>query len=88
MCLTKFSGGGQYRNENLDLNGVPLQWMQSEASKAGLRLQSNWEQSNGNRNLEDLKNSKAYKSLTSVWWLLECLPFRRQSLTDSSKVTL
>ncbi|KAJ7140642.1 hypothetical protein C8R44DRAFT_974480, partial [Mycena epipterygia] len=67
-------GGGNRRNIALDLAGVPLLWMENQATISGLHLVPRidvW-------NWESLKQDKPIESLTGpFWWLLETLPLTR-----------
>lgn len=77
-----FSGGGSLPNDELNLESVPLLWMENEALMAGLHLL----RSSVNWKINDLKDSKPTKSLNGVWWLLECLPFRWKIRSDLTKL--
>jgi hypothetical protein len=70
-------------NADLDLESVPLLWMQNEALMAGLHLQ----QSSVEWNFDDLKRSRPHESLNGVWWLLEWLPFRRREHSKPNKIS-
>ncbi|KZP32697.1 hypothetical protein FIBSPDRAFT_722547 [Athelia psychrophila] len=66
-------------NDELNLESVPLLWMEHEALMAGLhisRASINWK-------VHDLQENKPTVSLWAPWWLLECLPFRWKAHSDS-----
>jgi hypothetical protein len=71
------SGGGNRKNLELDLAGVPLLWMETEARNAGLRLKPR--ASGGEWAWQNLKDEMPKKSLERLWWVLEWLPFKRLS---------
>ncbi|KAJ7301375.1 hypothetical protein DFH08DRAFT_103192 [Mycena albidolilacea] len=71
-------GGGNRKNISLDLAGVPLLWMENEATSAGLHLQARsdvW-------NWEKLKRDKPFESLKGPWWLLEKIPLTRSAYNE------
>lgn len=74
MILT--SGGGLLRNDELNLQSIPLLWMEREAVGAGLHLERS---SIGNWHVKDLK-FKPYNSLSafSPWRVLEYIPIHRE----------
>ncbi|KAF7364544.1 hypothetical protein MVEN_00323400 [Mycena venus] len=66
-------GGGNRKNLDLNLAGVPLLWMENEASSAGLHLDTG-----GVWNLDQLEDEEPIESLTGFFWhLLEMLPLSR-----------
>ncbi|KAF8960786.1 hypothetical protein BDZ97DRAFT_1831829 [Flammula alnicola] len=71
-------GGGNQPNVDLNLGRTPFLWMSFEAVSSGMRLQPSevewpWDK------LDEVK-----ESLTSVWWVLEWIPFfiKRLSYKD------
>lgn len=70
-------------NDQLNLESVPLLWMENEALMAGLHLQ----QSSVDWNIGDLETSTPHESLSGVWWLLEYLPIRREYFSDPDLMT-
>ncbi|KAJ7140659.1 hypothetical protein C8R44DRAFT_726392 [Mycena epipterygia] len=69
-------GGGNRQNITLDLAGVPLLWMENEATIAGLHLMPRAEM----WKWESLKQDKPIESLTRpFWWLLETIPLTRST---------
>ncbi|KAJ7697057.1 hypothetical protein B0H17DRAFT_1158522 [Mycena rosella] len=62
-------------NIALDLAGVPLLWMENEATSAGLYLKSrpaSW-------NWKSLEKDKPIESLAGFWWFLERIPLTRST---------
>ncbi|KAJ7683886.1 hypothetical protein B0H17DRAFT_1073503, partial [Mycena rosella] len=78
-------GGGLKNNLDLNLSSVPLLWMENEAASAGLRLRPR--KTGGAWNWKDLRNDKAYESLTVLWRPVELLPVKRLSFKDATDVT-
>ncbi|KAJ7202268.1 hypothetical protein GGX14DRAFT_570775 [Mycena pura] len=69
-------GGGNRKNISLDLGGVPLLWMENEATSAGLHLHPR----NDVWKWEDIKREKPFESLTGpFWWFLEKIPLARST---------
>ncbi|KAJ6564867.1 hypothetical protein DFH09DRAFT_894391, partial [Mycena vulgaris] len=61
----------------LDLAGVPLLWMENEATSAGLYLEP---RDTGGWNWDALKSDRPNESLTGLfWWFLEKLPLTRST---------
>ncbi|KAJ7847939.1 hypothetical protein B0H14DRAFT_2307890, partial [Mycena olivaceomarginata] len=69
-------GGGNRNNLSLDLAGVPLLWMENEATSAGLHLRPRvevWK-------WEEIKRDKPIESLKGLfWWFLESIPLPRST---------
>ncbi|KZP10451.1 hypothetical protein FIBSPDRAFT_216725 [Athelia psychrophila] len=79
-------GGGLLPNDELNLQSIPLLWMEREALFAGLHLQ----QSNiGSWEIRHLELEVPFDSLGrfSGWRILEYLPIPRESPTNPSRVT-
>lgn len=70
-------------NHELNLESVPLLWMENEALMAGLHLQ----QSSVKWKIGDLETSTPHESLSGVWWLFEYLPIRRAHSSDQNLTT-
>ncbi|KAJ7140723.1 hypothetical protein C8R44DRAFT_585502, partial [Mycena epipterygia] len=73
-----FAGSHSDMNITLDLAGVPLLWMENEATSAGLYLAPRprewklWD-------WETLEKEKPKKSLKGFWWFLETIPLTRSA---------
>ncbi|KZP32685.1 hypothetical protein FIBSPDRAFT_722414 [Athelia psychrophila] len=70
-------------HSDLNLESVPLLWMENEALMAGLhfsRVSINWK-------VHDLQESEPTVSLWGPWWPLECLPFRWKANSDSGHLS-
>ncbi|KAK0451389.1 uncharacterized protein EV420DRAFT_1646119 [Desarmillaria tabescens] len=73
-------GGSAKRRHAFDLSRIPLLWMEHEASETGLRFSPRetireWK-------WDHLQEDKPTKSLSALWWVLECLPIRRFKYTE------
>jgi hypothetical protein len=85
LRISVTSGGGNRENISLNLAGVPLTWMENEASTAGLHLKSRpfkdeWKS-------KELKNIKEIPSLVWGWWFLEFLPIKRLSYSGAKETS-
>ncbi|KZP18216.1 hypothetical protein FIBSPDRAFT_829474 [Athelia psychrophila] len=74
---------GSHSDVCLTLESVPLLWMENEALMAGLHFS----QASINWKVHDLQESKPTESLGGVWRLLEYLPFRWKTNTDSADLS-
>ncbi|KAJ6474565.1 hypothetical protein DFH09DRAFT_889375, partial [Mycena vulgaris] len=69
-------GGGNRENITLDLAGVPLLWMENEATTAGLHLRPR--HTGGAWDWDKLQREGPQESLTGpFWWFMETLPLTR-----------
>ncbi|KAI6009617.1 hypothetical protein F5J12DRAFT_891730 [Pisolithus orientalis] len=75
-------GGGNRRNPRLQSGDIPLLWMRSEASAAGLLFKP----SNLMWKIDDLDKSIT-PPLNLLWWGLELLPFRRLCYNNTNQTT-
>ncbi|KAL0958056.1 hypothetical protein HGRIS_000233 [Hohenbuehelia grisea] len=78
-------GGGNRRNLDLNLAGIPLMWMENEAMKAGLLLISR--NPTTQLNFQQLVDDPLVESLSWFWWPLEVLPLRRLAYSTAGKTT-
>ncbi|KAJ7854914.1 hypothetical protein B0H13DRAFT_1642136 [Mycena leptocephala] len=69
---------GDMFNITLDLAGVPLLWMENEATSAGLHLQPRTEV----WKWEELKRDKPNESLKGLWWMLEKIRLTRSTYNE------
>ncbi|KAI6004737.1 hypothetical protein EDD15DRAFT_1018393 [Pisolithus albus] len=76
-------GGGNRRNPRLQSGDIPLLWMRSEASAAGLLLKP----SNLIWKIDDLDQSITPPFRPFWWWVLEVLPFQRLRYNNTNQTT-
>ncbi|KAJ6632380.1 hypothetical protein B0H10DRAFT_2159626 [Mycena sp. CBHHK59/15] len=80
-------GGGLKENLDLNLSSVPLLWMETESTSAGLRLRPRKAKDAIHWNWTQLRNEDAHESLSKFWWLIELLPIKRLSYRDADTTT-
>lgn len=84
ILRNSLSGGGNLENTDLNLGRVPLLWMESEASNAGLHLEGqirsrvwDWDKLQHETPIDSLDTTKSWAAY--FWWFLEALPIKRST---------
>lgn len=76
LLINDCSGGGEgLPDDTLNLESVPLLWMQNEAFLAGLHFEIH----NPEWKVDDLARASPHNSMSGAWMLLEAMPIRRTS---------